>query len=276
MILAIIAFVGVYLLFRQGPPEFERSPFWADEFDICDTFNYKWSALQGCGIGSYGHGQLFDDSAKSINCTNGSLVLTDNWEQQKKLNCYDIRRKTKYTSVNYTSVRLLAETSLGPFGKIDIRARADAPSGFWPAANLYPNHDCGQKKSCFAVEGIAKFLSVPGGSDSATSEFSYPQDGKGKKVWMPRATDQFPEGWAKDFHVWTLTWTQERVEILIDDVLVNALDTSADSVGAWRSPGRLVIELNVLTGDQKPLKSIKSASFEIDYVRYYRLKDYAY
>lgn len=101
---------------------------------------------------------------------------------------------------------------------------------------------------------------------------------KSKAIHTSHFTDR-DSLWATQFHVWRMDWTEEYIRIYIDDELINDIDISncnnggANGLNPFHSPMYLLLNLAMGSTGGKIDEEALPARYEIDYVRYYKLKD---
>ena len=81
----------------------------------------------------------------------------------------------------------------------------------------------------------------------------------------------------ESFHVWRMDWTAERIEIYVDDLLLNTIElkktVNADREGAnpFHDPHYMILNLAIAgTQGGDPSETEFPARFEVDYVRVYQ------
>lgn len=88
--------------------------------------------------------------------------------------------------------------------------------------------------------------------------------------------------WSKKSHIWRMDWDSEKIELYVDDTLLNRTDVNetfnkdANGLNPFRQPHYIILNLAIggnSGGD--PSKTEFPARFEVDYVRIYQkpLKD---
>ncbi len=161
------------------------------------------------------------------------------------------------------------------FGRFEMRGRIDIRQGLWPA---------------WWTVGYAR--PWPGGGEIDMMEY-YAGDilanacwkaegGRWEQHWDTSKTpvaelagDSTPEQWASEFHVWRMDWTENRIDLYIDDRLLNSIDLSEtfnpDGSNPFHEPHYMIVNLALGgTNGGDPSMTEFPARFEVDYIRTYQ------
>src|ERR1035438_5686047 len=160
-------------------------------------------------------------------CTNGLLLIEARRDHKPNTGFVagSQRWQTGREWVDYTSASL---TTRGlrefTYGKFEMRARIDTRPGSWPA---------------FWTLGATPGIGWPAGGEVDIMEYytgkvlaniGYGLDGKIKWSSIRKPLGELGgAAWAKEFHIWTMEWDEQKMDLLLDGKLMNHLDlTSAD------------------------------------------------
>jgi beta-glucanase (GH16 family) len=245
---------------------------WADEFNTNgapDPANWN-----------YEHGFARNHEAQwyqpeNAFCTNGLLVIEARREHRPNpnfaTNSTDWRTSRAwidYTSASLTSRRLREFT----YGKFEMRARIDPRLGSWPA---------------FWTLGATRGHRWPAGGEIDIMEFytdhvlaNFGWQLAGKIKWnslkKPLA-DLGGVAWAKDFHIWTMEWDTNKIDLQLDGQLLNHLNLAdmnqADEGNPFHRPVYFILN-QAIGGDcgGDPTQTTFPIRYEIDWVRVYQKK----
>ena len=232
---------------------------WSDEFDYTGLpDSSKWSYdIGGHGWGNNELQYYTDANLANANVSNGSLKI--------------IARTQKMGNRDYTSARLVTRGK-GDFtyGKIEIKAKLPAGRGLWPAIwMLGSNHptvgwpDCGEID---ILEHVGFEKDSVFGTIHTKTYNHIKNTQKGKKIFINNPYTEF--------HIYTLEWTPERMDFLMDGTLFNHIQNEHKTTAEWPfdSPFYLLVNMAVggnLGGKQGVDTTIFPGVFEVDYIRVY-------
>ncbi len=184
------------------------SKLWNDEFNGKVLDQTIWTPETG-GSG-WGNNELEYYTDRLDNTANANAFISSG-------NLIIEARKEDFIGKNYTSARLSTQRKKDfTFGRMDIRAKLPKGKGIWPAlwmlgkkieSTNWPN--CGEIDIMELIGSAPKDIHAtvhygPIGASSSTSKTS--------------TYSLTPSGDFSDkFHVYTLLWTQDKMEFLIDD-----------------------------------------------------------
>ena len=178
---------------------------------------------------------------------------------------------SKRTHAEYTSSSLNTKGKHSwLYGRFVMRAKLPAVPGAWPA---FWTLGSGRWPACGEIDIMEYY------DHSLLANVGWL--GKWNKTqWDARKTPLLHfggEAWSKDFHLFWMDWTEESVEIYVNEQLVNKVDTSsiknANQAGdnPFQKPHYLLVNLaigGVHGGD--PSATEFPLRYEIDYVRVYQ------
>jgi len=180
------------------------------------------------------------------------------------------------THAQYTSASLTTRgTHQWLYGVFEMRARIDTRVGMWPAwwtvgaARPWPGS--GEIDMMEYYDGVL-----------LANACWQAKGGRWAQHWDATRTpieDLHPEGdakaWASEFHTWRMVWTPDRIDLFVDDRLLNSIDVTQtvnpDGTNPFREPHHMIVNLAVggrHGGD--PDRSEFPARYEIDFIRVYQ------
>jgi len=254
---------------------------WADEFDYSgkpdtEKWGYEYGFIRNI------EKQYYTDSLKNVRVENGTLIIEARKEKiaNAKFKSEDYNDKSwlhyipKIDTAQYTSASLttkdLAEWA---YGKIEVKAKLPRGVGQWPAIwMLGANREevgwpkCGEidimehvgfnKDSIFATIHTEAYNHMIGTQ-------------RGKKIFIDKPYDSF--------HIFSLEWTPEKMEFLLDGVVYNHIENEHKSTDEWPFDQPFHLKLNIAIGGglggQKGIDdSVFPQQMVIDYVRVYQIK----
>jgi beta-glucanase (GH16 family) len=246
---------------------------WADEFDTDgapDPTNWEFEH------GFVRNKELQWYQPENARVDNGLLViqavheLRDNPDYREGSRSWHTQRKF----AEYTSASLKTQGKHDwLYGRFVMRAKIPTAPGMWPA---FWTLGSGSWPRCGEIDIMEYYR----GMVLANAAWH----GEGWRVaWDAVRTpiDQLGDAdWADEFHLWRMDWTNDRIDLYVDDRLLNTVDTSvADSSGhnganPFRKPHYLLVNLAVggMNGGA-PNDASSPARYEIDYIRVYQASD---
>ena len=284
--------IGVVLLFLINSCTKERekktiSPskdyqlVWADEFENegkPDPANWAYEY----GFIRNNEKQYYTDSLKNVRVTDGHLIIEARKEKiaNAKFKSEDYKDKSwlqyipkidtaQYTSASLTTIDLAEWT----YGKIEVKAKLPGGVGQWPAIwMLGANREevgwpkCGEidimehvgfnKDSIFGTIHTQAYNHMIGTQ-------------RGKKIFIDKPYDTF--------HIFSLEWTPEKMDFLLDGVVYNHIKNEHKSTDEWPFDQPFHLKLNIAIGGglggQKGIDdSVFPQQMVIDYVKVYQIK----
>ena len=206
-------------------------------------------------------------------CTNGLLIIEARREHKPNPDFVGDSRSWRsrrewidYTSASITSRRLREFTC----GKFELRARIDTRLGSWPAFwTLGATPHIGWP-ACGEVD-IMEFY-----TGTVLANFGYGLDGKTKWFAVKKPVAELGgEAWSRKFHIWTMEWDAQKIDLLLDGKLMNQLALAsadnADQGNPFHRPVYLILN-QAIGGDcgGDPAQTKFPVRFEVDWVRVYQ------
>ena len=240
------------------------TPLW--KLSWSDEFNYnglpdssKWS--YNVGGNGWGNNELqyyTEGDIGNAEVNNGTLKI-------KAL-------KQKKENKDFTSARLVTEHKANfTYGRIEIRAKLPAGRGLWPAFwMLGSNHrsigwpECGEID---IMEHVGFEKDSVFGTVHTKAYNHIIQTQKGKKIFISNPYNEF--------HVFSIEWTPERMDFLMDNVKYNQIINERKTTAEWPFdlPFFIIVNLAVggnLGGKEGVDETVFPAILEVDYIRVYQ------
>jgi beta-glucanase (GH16 family) len=250
---------------------------WNDEFDRDGPIDStKWNIENWAPKTVNQELQRYTGRLENVRVENGNLVI----EARR-----DFYMGDEYSSARVTSARkgdLL-------YGRAEIRAKLPDGVGTWPAIWMYPTDQFRYATTCSAETGwkagcdawpasgeidIMEHVGFDPGQVWATVHHlaGYWVNFEQRKgaVWKPEVT--------RDFHVYAMEWTPERIDIFIDDTLFFSYLNDHQGFRTWPYDHPFHVILNVAVGGgwggvRGVAKDIWPKQMLVDYVRLYQRPD---
>jgi beta-glucanase (GH16 family) len=230
---------------------------WSDEFNtpVFNTNNWNYET----GGGGWGNNELeyYTGRMQNLFQSNGNLIIE--------------ARKETYGSSSYTSARInTSGKQQFQFGRIDMRAKLPTSKGMWPALWMLGSNfgtagwpGCGETDIMELVGSNAK--QVVGSIHWKQANAS---EGTYNNVF--NASQDF----AQQFHVFSLVWDTNTVQILVDDqVYVSGTNANVAS-GTYPFNAPFFLIFNVAVGGDWPgppdITTVFPQRMFVDYVRVFQ------
>ncbi len=219
----------------------------------------KW----GYAVGGHGWGNnelQFYTNADTSNAKvkDGKLIITARKEQKEN-------RK-------YTSARLITKDKAEfKYGRIEIRAKLPSGRGTWPAIWMLGKNRveagwplCGEID---IMEHVGYDKDSIHGTIHTLAYNHMKGTQKGKAIFIENPYNAF--------HIYTIEWTAEKIDFLVDGVIYNHIANEHLSEKEWPFDQPFYLILNLAVGGNWGGKkgideTVFPASMEIDYVRVYQ------
>ncbi|MBN1309604.1 MAG: glycoside hydrolase family 16 protein [Chitinispirillaceae bacterium] len=248
----IIVLPAGFLFPAAGQPPYDNYHLvWSDEFDVSGLPDSKnWGYEKGCSVRNSELQYYAEAREKNSRVEDGFLIIEAHRETMSGCT---------YTSAN---LRTMGKRSF-KYGLFEIRAKIDIRQGSWPAWWWLPNSG-----------------GWPRGGEIDMMEF---YQGKclfnvmdGNQKWSSK-TKRVSSEWAERFHVWTWEWDSLKIDLWLDDTLMNHYPVeNADGTGPngenpFRRPGYMLVNQAIGgTNGGDPSKTEFPIQYIIDYVRHYQ------
>lgn len=238
--------------------EFEKTPFWQDEFDkegLPDSSKWNYD-IGGHG---WGNNELQYYTSQNAFVQNGVLTIQ--------------ARKESYKGKSYTSSRMVTKGKASfLYGRFEIKAKLPEGKGLWPAIWMLPIEN---KYGNWPESGEIDIMEQVGYApyeihiSAHTELYNWPKGTQKTAVLtVPACT--------KEFHIYRLDWTPEKLIGYVDSIKVFEFKDEKKGHAAWPFHEPFYLLLNVAVGGnwggQKGIDdTIFPAGMMVDYVRVYKL-----
>ncbi|GAC1395488.1 MAG: hypothetical protein NVSMB63_15720 [Sediminibacterium sp.] len=230
---------------------------WNEEFNGAALNQSDWNFESG-GSG-WGNHELenYTSSSKNLFLSNGYMIIE--------------ARKENLGANNYTSARInTAGKKQFQYGRIDVRAKLPTASGLWPAIWMlgadFPQvgwPGCGETdimeligRYPKRVVGSVHWKLTDGSAGTINNKFDAQQD------------------FSQQFHVFSLVWKQDNVQILVDDQAYMTVSNANITNGSWPFNKPSFLICNVAVGGDWPGPPDTGTVFPqrmyIDYIRVFQ------
>jgi beta-glucanase (GH16 family) len=246
-----------------------------------EEFNYTGkpdSTIWGYETGFKRNNELQWYHRDNANCSGGRLLI-----EGKKANfpnpdfsaeSTDWRKNRK--TVNYTSACIkTAKMKSWLFGRFEVRARIDTAMGAWPAIWLlgvekeWPSNGEIDMLEFYRPDSVPTILANVAWGTKQRHKPKWDSFRKPLKELL-----QLDKDWVRKYHVWSMDWTKEVIELYVDDVLFNSTlvneTVNADGTNPFLQPQYLLLNLALGSNGGVPVHSNFPITFEVDYVRVYQ------
>ena len=232
---------------------------WSDEFNSNSVNTNNWNFETGNSNG-WGNNELeyYTSRPQNVFQSCGHLVIE--------------ARSESYAGSNYTSTRMNTQGKQQfQFGRIDMRAKLPVSSGLWPALWMLGGNfqqvgwpACGETDIMELIGTNPNRVvgsihwAQPGGEGSSSNTYSL-------------SSGDF----SQQFHVFSLIWKQDSMEMLVDDqpyMTANSQNLSGGGTWPFNSPSFFIF--NVAVGGNWPGPPSTATVFPqrmfVDYVRVFQ------
>lgn len=234
---------------------------WSDEFDTSGAPDpTKWNYDLGngcpelCGWGN-GEKQYYTNRPDNVKVENGVLKIT--------------AKKENYQGSEYTSARLLTKGKFDfTYGRIDVKAKLPSGSGTWPAIwMLGANIDSVGWPACGEIDIMEHWGHNPAIISSATHTPSCSGGCANTKVGETTISD-----YATAFHVYSLEWTANELNFIIDGNLKYSYKPTVKNSSTWPYNAPQFLILNIAMGGSwfSIDPNFTESVMEIDYIKVYQ------
>lgn len=233
---------------------------WSDEFDVNGApDSAKWTYNLGdgcpnlCGWGN-NEAQYYTNRVDNVLVENGVLKI--------------IAKKENYQGSKYTSARMLTQGKFNfTYGKVEVKAKLPEGGGTWPAIwMLGSNISTVGWPACGEIDIMEHKGNDPGAVSSAMhTPSSFGETINKDAIFVSNVSTQF--------HVYSVSWTKEKIEFYVDDKLFYTYNPSKKNSETWPFDATQFIILNIALGGGfggTIDSNFTEATMEIDYIRVYQ------
>jgi beta-glucanase (GH16 family) len=234
---------------------------WSNEFiaDELDTDEWTWEI--GNGDNGWGNRELQYYREENTALEGGNLVITAKQED--------------FGGKFYTSSRIITQDKVEfQFGRVDIRAAMPEGQGLWPALwMLGANFDEVGWPACGEID-IMELLGHEPDVVHGTAHFAT-NTGERRFLGMSRELSG-DDTFAGEFHVFSIVWSHNRIQWLVDGVQYNMLSPADVSPATWPFNNQFFVLFNIAVGGQWPGSPDATTTFpqqmHVDYIRVFQEK----
>ena len=267
LLLALLAIITSSCGDKEEEPEDVELTYqlvWSDEFDGQSgtaPSPATWSYDIGRGENGWGNAELqyYTDRSENVALDgNGNLVITADSEF--------------LSGANYTSARIKSQGAISSrYGRFEARIKLPSGQGLWPAFWMLGENitEVGWPRC-----GEIDILELRGQEPNKVLGSVHGPGYSGGNAISGSYT--LPEGsFDEDFHVFTVEWTEERIDYYVDDNLYHTV-TPSSVRGEWVFNTSFFMILNVAVGGNFLGAPDNTTTFPqtmtVDYVRIYKLQ----
>lgn len=233
---------------------------WHDEFDEAQLNQNDWNYETGTGGNGWGNDELeyYTSRPQNVFLSRGNLIIE--------------ARKESYNGSNYTSARITTQGKQQfTYGRIDIRAKLPVQPGMWPALWMLGSNissagwpQCGETD---IMELIGK------NSQQVIGSFHW-KKADGSEGTFNNAYTLSAGDFSQHFHVFSLLWSQDSLQILVDDIPYVKASRADLTNGTYPFDSPFFFIFNVAVGGNWPGPPDNTTQFPqrmfVDYVRVFQ------
>jgi beta-glucanase (GH16 family) len=240
------------------PPSGQLTAVFSDEFDTPGRPDpARW--VHELGYIANNESQYYTDRSENSRVEGGMLVIE--------------ARKEAYRGYAYTSARLVTRGRFEPrYGRVEVRAKLPTGRGSWPAIwMLGASIDRVGWPACGEIDIMENVGFDPGRVHASVHTAAYNH----VKGTQRTASIVPPVPPSDDFHVYTLDWRADRIEVAVDGVVYFSYANDGAGSASWPfdEPHYLLLNL-AIGGSWGGQQGIDDAQFPkaflVDYVRVFR------
>ncbi|PWT76581.1 MAG: hypothetical protein C5B59_06230 [Bacteroidetes bacterium] len=231
---------------------------WSDEFsgNSLNTNNWNYET----GGGGWGNNELenYTSRLQNVFVSSGNLVIE--------------ARQESYGNNVYTSGRLnTSGKQQFQFGRIDIRAKVPVSSGMWPALwMLGSNFPSAGWPGC----GETDIMELIGKNPKQVVGSFHWKKGDGTEGTVNNAYNLSSQDFSQQFHVFSLIWQQDSLQILVDDQVYVSGSAQNITTGTYPFNAPSFFIFNVAVGGNWPGApdgtTVLPQRMFVDYVRVFQ------
>jgi beta-glucanase (GH16 family) len=210
-------------------------------------------------------------------CKDGVLLIEGRKEAIKNPNyeagSNDWRKNREYSEYTSSSIQTRGFKQF-QFGRVEVRARIDTAMGSWPAiwtlgvSKPWPSNGEIDIMEFYRIKGEPTILA----NVAWGTETPYKAIWDDTKIPLAHFTAK-DKDWVKKFHIWRMDWDKDKINLYLDDELLNTTALS-ETINADGSNGFLqehYLLLNLAIGGVNGGKAANNLiKYEVDYVRVYQ------
>ena len=248
---------------------------WSDEFEVDGKLKSQdWTFERGF----IRNNELQWYQPENAFCENGKLIIEGRKENKPNLHfsqSSDDWRK-KRARITYTSASVTTKgLHSWQYGRFEVKAKISTQDGLWPAI-WFLGVD-GEWPS----SGEVDLMEYYGGNILANACWGTKERWKAEWDSQKKATTSFgDDDWDDDFHIWRMDWDSSKIQLFVDNLLLNEIDlsmthnpTDRGPKNPFHQPHYLLLSLAIggnAGGD--PSTTPFPSRYEIEYVRVFQKK----
>jgi arylsulfatase A-like enzyme/beta-glucanase (GH16 family) len=248
---------------------------WADEFDYQGSPDQSfWSFEEGFVRNE----ELQWYREENAEVKDGLLVIEGRREKVKnpafERNSDSWKNNREFA--NYTSASIKTRDKFDfKYGILEVRARIDTSLGSWPAIwtlgvdRRWPENGEVDVMEYYRIDGTPTILA----NAAWKGDQQWDPVWDSEKIPFARFLERDPR-WPEKFHVWKMIWTEDVIQLYLDEELLNEIDvesaTYSDGFNPFRQPHYILLNLALGAHGGDPSGSTFPISYEVDYVRVYQ------
>ncbi|MGA0558650.1 glycoside hydrolase family 16 protein [Larkinella sp. VNQ87] len=248
-------------LVETPKPASERKLVWSDEFDkpgLPDAAKWKYD-VGGHGFGNNELQYYLGPRTENARVENGILIIE--------------ARKEQHENRAYTSAKLITKgLAQWQYGRIDVRAKLPKGRGTWPAIWMLS----AKTPMKWPLDGEIDIMEHVGFNEDQIHGTIHTEAYNHTKHTEKTGIKKVP-GATQDFHVYSIDWSADRIDFLIDDAKYFTItkQETGSSYEQWPLDQPFYLILNVAVGGnwggQKGVDdTIWPQRMEVDYVRVFQ------
>jgi len=275
LVSGILALVSASTISAQSIPQYEGYDLvWNDEFEVDGSLNPKdWTHEEGFKRNE----ELQWYQADNAFCEDGKLIIEGRKETRPnptyKAGSNSWRESRK--NIDYTSACVTTQDRKSwLYGRFEVRAKIKTEEGLWPAIWFLGIE--GEWPSNGEIDLMEYY------HDQILANACWGTKKQWKAKWDSSKTPMsfFKDpNWDQKFHVWRMDWDEERIELYVDDILLNTIELhkAINATEQWgpkhpfKQKHYLLLNLAIGgTNGGDPVNTQFPSRYEIDYVRVYQ------
>lgn len=248
---------------------------WSDEFNYTGNPDpTKWGYDRG--FISNQEKQYYTDSLKNVRVEKGVLIIEAHKEKVANTDYKNpeikgwAQYKAEIDTAQYTAARIITKgLAEWKYGRIEAKAKLPKGRGMWPAIWMLSNDKIGWPESgeIDIMEHVGYDNDTIHGTIHTKAYNHMKGTQKGKSIFIENPNEEF--------HVFSIEWTPDKIDFLLDDVVYNHIKNENKTTAEWPFDKKFYLILNVavggMWGGQKGIDdTILPQQMIIDYIRVYQ------
>ena len=243
---------------------------WSDEFSVNGTpdssnWGYETGFVRNEELQWYQSGNAWVE--------NGCLIIEGRREQKANptyvAGSTDWKTNRQYAQYTSSSLRTMSKRTW-QYGRLEMRGRIKTQAGLWPA--WWTLGVSGEWPSCGEVD-IMEYYAGYVRANVACGTSTRWQAKWDSASWQVATFED--KQWQEKFHLWRMDWNDQKIDLLLDDKLVNTTNLAdmlnADGSSPFRQAHYMILNLAIggpNGGD--PSGTAFPTRFEVDWVRVFQ------